>query len=1109
MDVYIADALYAAPLQAEQSEQTDIPTESFAAGITADEDWLLAPVDPLDELPESPIASLTSVLPSQVEAAVSVAATENPTDLGTLMVELRSVNSSQGDSERSALVKGAEDGQQALSLESWLVPFDDAIAALGFTASVQTDGRLELRSPEVVNHIDLASLRVDPELGAVWSVAELEALFGVSVEFDRVNYALHIKEAAISKGGSPGSTLPAFTSEYAFIHAESKSAKDSPAQTLTASPAPAISQNPEALGMMLVGLAIDDITTVEATLVKGRENGEAALAFDRWLIPFEDVMTALGSSVTPTDDGLLLIRAPGLATAIDPDTLQTDTDLGPVMSIAEIEKSLGITADFSFAQYAIRFHPPSLDQLNSANISGVSSRPVITDGLPAIAPAAVSLGGVRQATLVTGSSQSALTSTTAQLSAVGSAFDGSWYTRIDQPDAMKPSTWRLSELQYLRQGDYSDYVVGSQPTFWRSPVSDRTRSRYQNYWGLTTVQRRHVTPPDFTFRGGFNPGLRMQADTIGRTVVGEAAPGTFVQLTRGLNGSAIAETIVDASGIYRFENVPAAGQLSSQYSNQGYQVQLYANGQLASEPEIRSAVFTTLPGQLPKGASTLIASVGMGHRQLDQQFLGDFNSLRGGVAYRLGLSESLTVGAGLVQDGSLQTLSEVFYLPEGVPLQAAMSAMVNLQTGQAQIDANVRYQPARNLRLSFDSDRFSQRFQADWRLSPGLALLARGNTRARTLSVGMQTSYRTSSWSGSASAAVDTRQRIRWNLNTQTQRLRFAHQGNEISTYSDLVYRLSNKSQRIAGAGHTLALTHETRTHDLETVALGGGWAVIAQWRYQSPQRVDGQSKWRYALGYGIGSRRSGPVVSAATAIGQGLDLQVRYQGVSAFSDRDSFQISLVSHLGVQDSGIRNGGDRSPQRHLSLGHRHQAALRTQGGLILQPFLDADADGVRDISEPLYLEDSELLLQINHRALSTYQLAAQADGLMMTLPPDTYRLDIDPAGLPLDRTIASLAYAVEVVAGQYTAVPLPLLLSYSVSGVVVDASGAVVAGARVEAMSEQGDRKVSVTNGAGVYYLERLRPEVYKLEVNGVVLEHVPLILEGESEPFQEREIQLL
>jgi hypothetical protein len=127
---------------------------------------------------------------------------------------------------------------------------------------------------------------------------------------------------------------------------------------------------------------------------------------------------------------------------------------------------------------------------------------------------------------------------------------------------------------------------------------------------MTTVQRFGYTPPE-TVGGGFSPSQRMRSNQIGRTISGEATPGTLVQLTQGFGDNVIAEILVDYSGIYRFEDVPTAGSGIGNIGGSNYQVRLYPNGQLTATPEIRDAIFASLPGQLNKGTSALIVSSGL------------------------------------------------------------------------------------------------------------------------------------------------------------------------------------------------------------------------------------------------------------------------------------------------------------------------------------------------------------------------------------------------------------------------------------------------------------------------------------------------------------------
>ena len=138
------------------------------------------------------------------------------------------------------------------------------------------------------------------------------------------------------------------------------------------------------------------------------------------------------------------------------------------------------------------------------------------------------------------------------------------------PSLTDANTWQLSEVQYLRQGDRSDYVVGVSIDFFGEP---KTQGRIT---GVQPPSSAGALPHRVRFlKTGSSPKLRLHANQIGRTVLGEAEPGTFVQLRQGLNGRVIAETIVNSSGLYRFEDVLAGNQLSSRYANGGYVVQLY------------------------------------------------------------------------------------------------------------------------------------------------------------------------------------------------------------------------------------------------------------------------------------------------------------------------------------------------------------------------------------------------------------------------------------------------------------------------------------------------------------------------------------------------------
>ncbi len=806
--------------------------------------------------------------------------------------------------------------------------------------------------------------------------------------------------------------------------------------------------------------------------VRGKEDGINAIHFENWLIPFDAVVEALSIKVTPLQEGLLELRSPGFVIRIDAKELTTDPELGLVFSIDQIQTLLKTPAEFNAIDYAIQLTPPWLGLKGSNRPEEI---PVVTEGLPTISPPNFTLAAAGEKTEITGTlSSSTSVSESAnyqgELSTVGTLFGGSWFVRFNQGNLEDISTWRLNQAQFLRQTGAADYVVGSQAAFWPSEGSGEL-------WGFTTVQRFGFVPPSSFGGEGFDARQRLQANQVGRTISGEAKPGTLVHLVEGLSDRIVAEVLVDSSGIYRFEDVPAGVG--------NYRLLLYPDGLLSAPPEVRNPSFTNLPGQLSAGASALIASVGF-DRQFSGQnnFLGDFNNLRGGVAYRRGLSEELTAGVGVVYDRSVKGLGEFFYKPNNIPLQLEGSVLASAGGDDFDWNLSARYEPE-NFRLNLNSDRRSSRFSADWLLSQHFSLIASGNSADSSVAAGFRFSQIGKNFSTFATATIDTENRLRWSWVQNLGALRLQSRGNEIGLNAELSYNLSGTP--MGSSANQVFLSYETREAD-NLATLG--------WRYQSPQRTrDGRNIWSVDLGYGIGDRGNGLIASASTALLPGVDVRLRYQEVSATSDESTFRIELVPRFNLQ-GGITPADPRFER------------LRTRGGMLIQPFFDRDNNGKRHTHEKFYLEDSNLLLVINNKSLESWRPDIQRNGIFIDLEPGIYRLDLDPAGFPPDWSPVENAYAVEVVAGSYTPVLLPLTVSYTVTGVVTDAAGKVAVGARVEAVpADSSQRILSITNGAGVFYLEKLQQGSYTLLVNGQPAQPNTLEINQSSQPFQELNLQ--
>ncbi|GJD21096.1 hypothetical protein RIVM261_060520 [Rivularia sp. IAM M-261] len=811
-----------------------------------------------------------------------------------------------------------------------------------------------------------------------------------------------------------------------------------------------------------VGLNAGKVNINESVLVRGYEDGKQAIDFQNWLLPYDAVIQALKLNVITLPDGQLEVRSSGLVTRIEPKKLRTDVQLGLVFSIQDLQTLFGVKAEFDIKEYAITIDIPWLNK--SSQQFEETAAQIQLAGLPQFKPANFGLAAVEQKVYTSGG-ESLSSSYQGDLTAVGTVFGGSWFIRTNQPNLQNAQTWNISEAQFLRQTNQTDYIVGSQPTFWQSQSAG-------DYWGFTYIQRQGFAPPQ-TFGGFFDPRQRLQAASIGRTISGRAEPGTLVRLVPTFGERIIAEVLVDSSGIYRFSNIKS----DNQFLGSNYRVFLYPQGRLTAQPEIKEASYSTVPGQIPAGASALVVSSGLRREQNSESILGNFSEFRGGVQARWGLSENLTVGLGGIYDEFVRGMAELFYRPTNIPLQIAVSA---LSGDNWTWNADIRYEPSSNLNAAFTSDSFSSRFNLDWQVSSALGLFLNTDTRSSTAG-GLQLNFSGKNAFTFARISVDTENRWRWNLLQRWGQLEFNQRGNEIGTRSEATYNLSNN--QFFDSGSALLLSYETLNQNRYDSLLTLGW------RYRSIQRaVDGNYLWETQLGYGIGSQGIGPIATLSTTVLPGVMLRGRYQGVSTTTDQATFSIDLVSSLGLQ-------------RGITPGDRRLDYFRTQGGLLIQPFFDRNNNGRRENKEEIYTENTDSFIVINNRSIKSYQPIINSDRILVRLPPDTYRLQLDPSGYPTDWQAAFDALAIEVRSGSYTPISIPLTRAYTRSGVITDEKGNAVAGIRVEAIQSNGKRKFSVTNGAGVYYLEGLQQGEYQMQINGKSI--ASFKLEESSEAFQE------
>lgn len=824
----------------------------------------------------------------------------------------------------------------------------------------------------------------------------------------------------------------------------------------------------KALKIIPVGVMVDAQSVLSSVLVRGLEDGNQALRFKQWLVPFDDVIQALGLNVSNLENGQLELRSVGLVIRIRPEQLRTDEELGLVLSIEEIETLFYVPAQFDIAHDAIVFHPPWLKLSPTQGPDQLTPLSVVLSGLPEVYPTPLSFTALQQRTSIT-QDQDDL-SAQGNLIGVGTLEKGSWYLRTDQPDLLRPKRWQLGEAQFFRKEETFDVAIGSQPTFWQSRQKG-------DYWGTTLIKRSGFSSL-LPSSGGFEPSERRQTDQVIKTIVGEAEPGTLVRLTEGLGDKIIAEVLVDSSGIYRFEKISMAPQ-----ENREYHVLLYPHGILTAEPEIRKAHALTRVDQLSVGASAFIFSVGA-YRKATDNFFGSLYDFQGGVGYRWGLTDTLTLGGGVVSHHYLLPLIELFYQPLGRwPFALGITALK--EDDDVLYNAEMAVQFPNKFSFYFNSDPLSKRFQWIWSPLPGLSLSTRGESRTDRIFTGITFAKNTKNLGGVIRAEIDNKQRIRWNLAGYLKNYKLEQIGDDVNTSTTLSYNFSGRTN--SDVGHSLFLHRETKD-----IKKQGHQLNRLGWHYQSPKKSwEGRDLWEVETGYGQGTYGRGIFATLSTGAFSGITLQLRYQNISIASDAASFLLEVSSNFKIRPK-------------FDQGNKDFENLRGEGGIFIQPFIDKNNNGVYDQGETIYTEHADLLLILNNKPLNRSQVQVTSHGIYTQLPVGTYRLDLDPAAYPIDGTPAQSVYAVNVAAGGYTSILIPFTLSYTLVGTVQDRRGSPVNGARVEAVHAASGKKAwVVTNRAGVFFLDHLSPGSYQLFIDGQPAQPRAIEVHPDSESTQE------
>ncbi len=773
--------------------------------------------------------------------------------------------------------------------------------------------------------------------------------------------------------------------------------------------------------------------------IQGEIDGDLPHQLEQWLLPFDPALKLLEIQQRQLSSSEIELTSAYLVVKLNPLQLKSHPQLGRAISIGELQKLPGLKIEFDRQSAALKFsytlpkNPPK----------PVAVAPQVSlEGLPSIDPPTADLTAIQERINLSGSANNQLNAQ-GEFKAVGTILGSSWYLRVEQPKLANLLTWGLSDAIVINQNPSADWISGSQAPFWR-----RQGNPTGAYWGVTTIQRHGFAPPTSLYGGDFLPNERLQSNSLGRTVIGQAQPGTVVRLVRGFSTEVVSQLLVDSSGIFRFENVQVS---SGDDFGSNYRLLLYPRGQLTADPQVREVTFTTVPGQLPVGASAWIASAGVNYQRVPNAFVGNFDKLQGGVGYRRGVSESVTVGGGLISDQMVRGVGELFWQPTGVPLRASISAV----TGDRwDIVSNVNYQPARNFTANFSSDKFSSRADFNWQALPQFTATSKYDSQS---GVAVGGNYNFSLIPNSRSnlqGTFDSNAFLRWSASHQQDSWQLRLQGNEISLNSEVSYRLPAP----AGASQNLVANYQTSNAGFSTT-LGQ-----LTWRYQS-------NLLQSELGYGWSGFGAGINAGLGLTLSPGLQLLGRYQGVSAFTDRTNFSLELQSSLELQ------GGARVANMRVE-------DLRTRGGISIQAFLDRNRNGKQDPGEESYWHPELILL--DKQPLKPSRLTKLPHRVELKAAPGSYRIDLNSSRIPPHWRSEIDSLRVNVALGSYTNVTIPFTPIYTVKGIVSDATGKPLPNTQVIAVQISGteERRVVTTKADGSYAIEDLAPGSYQISLPG-------------------------
>ncbi|MDZ7703994.1 MAG: carboxypeptidase-like regulatory domain-containing protein [Trueperaceae bacterium] len=809
--------------------------------------------------------------------------------------------------------------------------------------------------------------------------------------------------------------------------------------------------NPETLP---VGLSVNDRPVASIVVTGQVDDTLEPVALERWLLPLQDTLSALSltlARVEGTND--LQVRGPFIVAPFPP--LESfDVVAGrQVISVGGLEELLGVSVVFIPADFALNITVPVVFQ-------GFGVRAELQlEGLPRREPPAFTVSALRQFTEFGLLPRVGIGSET---EVVGALLGGSYYLRLRQPLRAGIDAFRLSELQYVNFDDALDVVVGDQRSLWGE----------SGFFGVSTLLRFNYLPAPPN-SGGYAPASRLRAREFPRTIEGFTEPGTLVRLVpAGRMMPVLDEVLVGSSGFYRFEDVP--------FGNLRYDILLYPGGRLAQAP---TRISPPLPFSvlLPEDATALTLSLGAPRE--GGAFFGRFGEPLGGATVRRGITPEFTVGFGAFYENGFHLRGELLYAPFEVPL--TLLAALNTPDRDGDLTYNLRldYLPVPPLRLALSATEGRQAFSVRYQVIPELRLRSEysvqdGFEAGFDFRTDLPTNDVDTRLGGGATVSEAFGVRAYLDLNVRDLDTEFVLRLTEERLFGELSYEFDGLRGR-----------NEVGISPVLTFRDFNGSSLTSFYRYNSGELRRGGDYVFEAGAAHVISQNSGFDIDVSASPLPGLRFGAFYDG--NLSNRNSLGVSLEGRFLLQD-------------RVSLSDVVPNDLRGRGGILFQAFLDRNGNGRRDSGEEPYLDNLDLLVLLNGAPFGLDRAAATTEGsITIPLPVGVYRIDLDPAGFPIDFSPSSTAFAVTVGPGAFTELRIPFTPSFTVLGTLRNATGDPLGAVRVEAVGPDDVRAVSVTNSAGVFVFEGLRPGRYTIFANGRPVSPNTLVIDETSEPFFE------